>query len=396
VSSTARLPRRSDDRTQRGRGVLIALVWVAAVIGVVGVILLVTASSLGSRNDQSVLYAFLLPLVFAFLPLPVLWLAYWWLDRYEPEPLRYKFAAIIWGAVIATSVSLVIQLAVSRLTDISDRTLASWIAPVTEEPAKCLFLILTFVRARKVIDGFLDGLIYAGLIGIGFALLENVGYYALSYAGAPGVSIEGTTAVTATFVVRGIFSPLAHPLFTSAFGIAIGLAITQRSWIVRILLGLVGLAASIGLHHLWNASLSQANLALFAIVYLCLGILIVILVVFAVIVRSRQVRVLEKSLSYIALRGWIDGAEVPWLTHFDRRKSARRFARRHGGAAAARAMKRYQHIAADMAFLHHNLMIGRAETNGVARTHQMLERMHRIRPMLVFPPPLHKVGTNVY
>src|SRR5699024_12800072 len=85
-------------------------------------------------------------------------------------------------------------------------------------------------------------------------------------------------------------------LFTSAFGIAIGLAITQRSWIVRILLGLVGLAASIGLHHLWNASLSQANLALFAIVYLCLGILIVILVVFAVIVRSRQVRVLEKSL----------------------------------------------------------------------------------------------------
>lgn len=396
MKSTARLPRRSDDRTQRGRGVLIALVWVAAIIGVIGVILLVAASSRRTESDQSLSYAFVLPLLFAFLPLPVLWLAYWWLDRYEPEPLRYKFAAFVWGAVIATSLALVIQLAVSRLTDVSDQTLASWIAPVTEEPAKCLFLVLTFVRSRKVIDGFLDGLIYAGLVGIGFALLENVGYYALSYAGAPGVSIEGTSAVTATFVVRGIFSPLAHPLFTSAFGIAIGLAIAQRSRIVGVLLGIVGLAASIGLHHLWNASLSQQNPALFAVVYLGLGILIVILAIFAIIVRSRQVRVLEKSLSYIALRGWIDGSEVAWLTHFDQRKVAVKFARRHGGLKAARAMERYQQISADMAFLHHDLMIGRAKINGVVRTHRMLDRLHRIRPMIVFPPPLHEVGTNVY
>ena len=33
-----------------------------------------------------------------------------------------------------------------------------------------------------------------------------------------------------TFVVRGLFSPFAHPLFTSAFGIAIGLAVTRKSW----------------------------------------------------------------------------------------------------------------------------------------------------------------------
>src|SRR5699024_9058297 len=121
-----------------------------------------------------------------------------------------------------------------------------------------------------------------------------------------------------------------------------------------------------------------------------------ILAIFAIIVRSRQVRVLEKSLSYIALRGWIDQNDVRWLTHFDQRKIARKYAKAHGGRTAARAMKRYQQIATDVAFLHHELMIGRPKAAGVARTHQMLDRMHQIRPSLVFPPTMHEVGTIVY
>lgn len=388
MSYPKRLPRRSDDRTGRGRYWLIALVWIAAPLGGAAVIFLAINSG-GFRGAG-------LTIMYALLPLPILWLAYWWLDRYGPQPLRYKFAAFLWGGVVATTVSLALQLGISKFTDISERSLGIWIAPVTEEPAKCLFLVLIFCRARKVIDGVLDALFYAGLVAIGFALLENVGYYSLSYLGLPGTDMHGASGVASLFVVRGVFSPLAHPLFTSIFAIALGLAITQRFMIVRVFVLLLGVAGSMTLHHLWNASLSRPTLRMFVVVYLSLGVLLLALVIFAAMVRGRQVRALEKSLSYMALRGWIDPAEVAWLTHFRQRKKAIKFARAHGGRKAAKALEQYQKIATDAAVLHHYLMQGRRKTNGVARTHQMLDRMHSIRSLFVLPPPLPASGTFVY
>lgn len=381
------LPKYREAIRQRGRTALIVLFVLVAIAGVVGAVFIAWSAGDPAGSGLSIL--------FAIIPLPLLWLVYWWLDRYEPEPRRYKLAAFIWGGVIAVAIALALEIWIQRTWDLSDKKMASFIAPLVEEPAKCLFLALTFLRARRVIDGFLDGLIYAGFVGIGFAFIENIGYYASSYLGSPDIQVAGAEGVTATFVVRGLFSPFAHPLFTSAFGIAIGLAAGRRSKTLKVLISLAGVIVSVGLHALWNGSLSYGGGAGFVLAYLALAALLIGTAVLAIIVRNRQVRILERSLSYVAQRGWIHPAEIPYLSRFSYRKAARRYAKDHGGKVAAQVVTRYQRLATEMAFLHDGLMSGRPIPQGVERTYALLDAMYELRPMLRFPPALQSTASHI-
>jgi len=334
---------------------------------------------------------------YAFFPLPLLWLSYWWLDRYEPEPRRYKYAAFIWGGVVSVSLALALQTTIQGIFKLDDGTMASVVAPATEEPAKCLFLLLTFARMRHVIDGFIDGLVYAGLVGIGFAFMENVGYYASSFLGSADMKVAGAAGVTATFVMRGIFSPFAHPGFTSAFGIALGLVVSTlagRSIILRGFVLLVGFAVSMSLHALWNGSLAFGGGRGFALTYLVLFTALVIVAIFAIVVRNRQVQTLEESLRAIASRGWIHPDEIPYLSRFSHRKAARRYALDHYGRVAGKVVRRYQKLATEVAFLHHGVVSGRHVPRGVDRTYALLDAMYALRPILRLPPALSPVSVH--
>ncbi len=376
----SRMPKYRETPRQRGRLVLLIGFIVIALAGVAGGI----AISLSAGDPAGAG----LSILFAFIPLPLLWFAYWWLDRYEPEPRRYKFAAFVWGGVIAVAIALALQLAIQATWDLSQESMGSFVAPLTEEPAKCIFLLLTFLRERRVIDGFLDGLIYAGLVGIGFAFIENIGYYAASYLGSPDIKLAGAEGVTTTFIVRGVFSPFAHPLFTSAFGIAIGVALAVRSRTAKAVILTLGLAVSVGLHALWNGSVLLGGGAGFVLVYLALGMVLMAVAILAIVVRARQVRILEQSLTYVADRGWIHPAEIPYLSRFGYRKAARRFAKEHYGKVAARVVRRYQALATEMAFLHHAMMSGRSKPRGIERTYALLDAMYALRPMLRLPPAM--------
>ena len=62
------------------------------------------------------------------------------------------------------------------------------------------------------------------MVGVGFAFVENILYLAAAYNGTDGTGPGGTDALTATFVVRCLFSPFAHPLFTAFTGVPAPLA----------------------------------------------------------------------------------------------------------------------------------------------------------------------------
>ena len=47
--------------------------------------------------------ALLIGVVAAILPVPVLVACFLWLDRYEPEPLRYLIFCFAWGAFVSTA-----------------------------------------------------------------------------------------------------------------------------------------------------------------------------------------------------------------------------------------------------------------------------------------------------
>jgi RsiW-degrading membrane proteinase PrsW (M82 family) len=382
----AHLPPYRDTPRQGGRTTLLVLFTVVAIVGLLGGV----ALSLTAGNP----FGAGLSMFYAFFPLPVLWLAYWWLDRYEPEPLRYKYAAFIWGGVVSVAIALALQTTIQGIFGLNDETMATLVAPATEEPAKCLFLVLTFVRMRHVIDGFIDGLVYAGLVGIGFAFVENIGYYASSYLGSADMKVAGAAGASYTFIVRGIFSPFAHPGFTSAFGISLGLAVStlaKRSPVLRGIVVLIGFAVSMSLHALWNGSLALGGEG-FLVTYLGLFVALLIVAIFAIVVRHRQVRTLEQSLSAIASRGWIHPDEIPYLSRFPHRKAARRHARDHYGPVAGKVVKRYQRLATEVAFLHHGVVNGRNVPRGVDRTYALLDAMYALRPILRLPPALSPVA----
>ena len=178
--------------------------------------------------------------VLATVPVVPLVACYLWLDRYEPEPRRLLAAGLLWGGFVATAVAILVQGIGGLVVGVSDDTSLAVVAPVTEEATKGAFLILLLWWRRAELDGVLDGLVYAGMVGIGFAFVENILYLAAAYNGTDGTGPGGTSALTTTFVVRCLFSPFAHPFFTSFTGIGVGIAVASRTRSLRFLAPLLG------------------------------------------------------------------------------------------------------------------------------------------------------------
>ena len=50
-------------------------------------------------------------------------------------------------------------------------------APLVEESAKAIILLIFFFAKRDEFDGVVDGIVYAAMVGLGFAMTENIQYY---------------------------------------------------------------------------------------------------------------------------------------------------------------------------------------------------------------------------
>ena len=75
-------------------------------------------------------------------------------------------------------------------------------------------------RRRSELNSLTDCLVYAGLVGAGFAWLEDILYIA-------GGESLGDSLLTAA--VRLIMGPFAHSLFTTMFGIGVWFALKSRN-----------------------------------------------------------------------------------------------------------------------------------------------------------------------
>src|SRR6478735_736767 len=115
--------------------------------------------------------------VLATVPVVPLIVCYMWLDRYEPEPRRLLAAGLLWGGFVATGAAILLGIGGFVVGVDDDLSLAVG-APFTEEATKGAFLLLLLWWRRAELDGVLDGIVYAGMIGIGFAFMENILYLA--------------------------------------------------------------------------------------------------------------------------------------------------------------------------------------------------------------------------
>jgi RsiW-degrading membrane proteinase PrsW (M82 family) len=204
-------------------------------------------------------------IVLALLPLPFYLVLVVWIDRFEKEPLWMLAAAFIWGATAAVFIAyifnnlfaIVVHLTVPGYANVATAVIS---APIVEELAKATALIVFYLWQRDQFDSVLDGIIYAAMVGLGFAMTENILYYGNAFAsGGLGASIF-------LFVLRGVVSPFAHPLFTSMTGIGLGVARLARSGSpLKFIAPALGIAGAMFLHGLWNLSASFG--AVFFIAY---------------------------------------------------------------------------------------------------------------------------------
>jgi protease PrsW len=285
---------------------------------------------------------FTIAAVVAFVPLPFYIGMALWLDRFEPEPRALLAMAFLWG----TSVAIVVS---GILNGVMDAAVGEWessvvTAPLIEEALKGYILYRFYRRRKDEFDGVIDGIIYAAMVGLGFAFAENVDYYGRALAK------EGTAGLAITFTLRGVIAAFSHPLFTSVTGIGLGLARqSSRRWVQR-LAPPAGLAGAVALHGLWNAGAS-AGLVFFAVyAVIMMPALLALLVVVAVALRFEG-RIIRVHLAGEAASGLFTAAEYGQLCSVRGRLHASSSAFRHGGFEGWRKQREYHRAASELAFL---------------------------------------------
>ncbi|KAB2809213.1 PrsW family intramembrane metalloprotease [Pimelobacter simplex] len=327
----------------------------------------------------------LLATALAALPVGPVVAAYLWLDRYEPEPRVLLASGLAWGAFVATMAAIVIQGLGGLIVGFTDDASLAIAAPVIEEASKGLFLVLLLWWRRAEIDGVLDGIVYAGMVGVGFAFTENILYLAAAYNGTDGMGPGGFEAITGTFVVRCVFSPFAHPLFTAFTGVGVGLAVASRRRSVRWLAPLGGYALAVLAHGVWNAS-TIFGFGSFAVVYVVImAPAFIAMIALAWWSRETEAHVLRVSLTDAAQRGLLPATDIGWVVDLRARRQARQYARRMGGPDAERAMRDYQQAAIELGYLHHRLLRGTAPADWQVRGQDFLGRIQAARPRIAFP-----------
>lgn len=264
-------------------------------------------------------------MLLALLPLAGVLFAIRLVDRWEPEPRSLVIFAVAWGAVAAVAIALLVDIALTLLLGADGspaREAFSTVvqAPLVEEIAKGLGVLLIFAVARRAFDGPVDGVVYGALVGAGFAFTENILYFATSL-------IEGGVAeTTVTFFLRGILSPFAHVMFTAVTGYVLGRAAragrTAGSSLGVWVLGVLGAAA---LHALWNGSALFAD---FFALYTTLQVpLFIGFIIGVVLLRREEARLTRTRLGEYASAGWFSASEVDMLATAQGRRRAVAWAR---------------------------------------------------------------------
>ena len=122
--------------------------------------------------------------VIAFTPAAFYILPLMGLDRYDPEPFWLLVMAFSWGALVAVIVSFVVNTVFGSVVYLGTGSpgLAQFVsavisAPVIEEGSKGVGLLILLIFFRRYFDDILDGIVYGGVIALGFATVENVLYY---------------------------------------------------------------------------------------------------------------------------------------------------------------------------------------------------------------------------
>lgn len=330
----------------------------------------------------------LVPLLALLLIAPLIAFYFWfldWIDRYETEPFWLQCLAFLYGAVAATSMGGIMSgqlttasaseiLAISGSVGEVDRW-ATWLfAPIAEEATKGGGVILFFVFGHlvyKEFDGPMDGVVYGGLIGLGFTATEDVLY--ITGAAAEG----GVGGALVLAFLRTVLGGLGHACYTAMTGLGWGLAVTTRNPLLKVLYPTGGFALAIALHavHNWLPTRLGTAGGVMSILLTWAFILLWFLMVIVLIGRER--RVVIRRLADEVGRALHDERELVSLASlfsqsFGNVRLLFRGLRPYGLA------RRRQHLLIELAFCKERAATGRGDADELAAEEHELRRQLQI------------------
>jgi RsiW-degrading membrane proteinase PrsW (M82 family) len=291
----------------------------------------------------------------ALIPTLLYVLFVWWLDRYEKEPLPLLALAFLWGAGPAALLSVGVEMALDGpLSALEGQGLRSGLltiglsAPVLEETFKGIALLGLVLLFHREFDDVLDGIVYGAMIGLGFAMTENLFGYFLPTLHGQGLAF-GLTYI----FLRAIVFGTNHALWTGITGAAMGYGRLARTQVRRFLAPVGGWALAVLLHGIHNVTITMAPQK--PLLSLGIGLIVnwggvLLLLLVAASALRRESRWVERGLVEELNSGLLTAQEFDLLRTPGKRLRLRWQAYRQGGKAAYRAVGCYFQTATELAF----------------------------------------------
>lgn len=198
--------------------------------------------------------ALIVSLFFGFVPMFMFAVFVYWLDRYEKEPKALLGAAFFWGVVVAAGGAFIINTAFGYGIYIftgsevaADVGTTSIVAPLVEEFLKGLAVAIVFFMFYKEFDSILDGIIYGGIVALGFAATENTLYIFRN-----GYQEGGWGGLFLLVFIRVVIVGWQHPFYTAFTGIGFAIARTNKNLFIKLIAPLIGFGIAVTTHAFHN------------------------------------------------------------------------------------------------------------------------------------------------
>ena len=301
----------------------------------------------------------------AVLPVPLYTFLVLQLDRYEHEPWQVLVAAFLWGALVATFIAAISNDVIGAIVTamvgeaLGEVLASSAVAPIVEETAKGFALLLLYWIIRHEFDNVLDGIVYGSLVGIGFAMTENILYFGRTYLE------DGLEGVQVLFYLRVILGGFGHALYTGTTGAGLGFArVTRHTWLIPIVVPGAYVLAILQ-HAAWNffagtlmPALLPEDIALGTLLFVVMPIVTFVLtapgmlalLVIAYLAWRREKAVIRDHLQDEVERGVLTAEEWERLPSWRRRAGAELATLRRHGLKAYFAHRDLHQAATELAF----------------------------------------------
>jgi RsiW-degrading membrane proteinase PrsW (M82 family) len=175
-------------------------------------------------------------------------------DRHEKEPWHMLLVGFLWGTVASPMLARLLNRGAYILLAVPSVAAA----PFTEELSKGLFLLLIAACASDEFDDVLDGIVYGAMVGLGFAMCENAGYFYRTHSSDIAELVRSQQ-----FFLRIVLGGLAsHATYTAVTGLGLGLGRRAQQRGLKVAFPLLGLGMAIMAHAVWNGDVVDSWLCL--------------------------------------------------------------------------------------------------------------------------------------